>query len=128
MTTDYAPDAASALQQIEEAGRVVTLRRMVLSGSVNVVADTPATPTPQNADVKLVAFPLRGRSSDTFEQQLQIREKYRKFLMAAVGLSFVPETGMSIIGWEGTNWNISACTPLSPDGSQVIIYYGTMQK
>lgn len=121
----YSDEQLSADASIRAAGRQVVMEYDVITDG-DVVTDSPSTVTVLSVDVWIVAFPLRGMMSDSYEAQTEIRNKTRKFLMSARGTTVVPATGMRIREWEGKKWRIGACTPLVPDGTDPIVFTGVM--
>ena len=126
----YTQSAASAFALIKAKGRSLPIRR-VTNTPDPVTGDVSKTETAGN----LVAVILPAKSTgnqavsgglDNSISEALTKAKSRFVLAAAQGVAFEPDAD-DILTFEGADWRVIGCTPLSPAGTAVIFKIGAVR-
>lgn len=125
MANAYQEQIDDALESIKEAGKQFDF-------ALTTVGNNPDKPwlggTTTTTDVKMLAcvFPVSSAPSALREPMLKqgtmIETQMRYVLAAGEGRTTHPNTGDVLKSFEGNDWAIMACAPLTVNGEAAIIY------
>jgi len=119
MATKYQSQIDSALRLIQSKGMPLTLRKATGGGIDPVTQVDTTTFTSQVAVGVQLPVGNVNKESSHLTGEKPVKRKAAKFLVAAKGLSVIPEAGdeLSILN---SMWEIMSVESLSPDGTPII--------
>lgn len=121
--TFYGNLASTAQSLIASKGRALTITR----GDEAVYDPATDTMTPPDeatsGTFQVVVLPASKGTIEAFDERLVngtlIDESLRFVLAAAKGTAFAPKAG-DVMNFDGSDWTVIGCTPLSPAGTALI--------
>jgi hypothetical protein len=118
---DYIGAQKDALELINDFGTSTQIARV--SSAYDPIEGSESAEVVTKTDAEVVALP-GGSSITSFDEKYQaelVKGKARFFYIAALGLTFPPETG-DIILWNGLVYDIVGSNPLNPSETVPVMY------
>jgi hypothetical protein len=127
---DYNAAADSALRQITDAGRLLLITRKT-EGAHDPVEGTTESSEVLSWSLPCVILPatqknMAGLDNGRLEQGSLVLSKTRLVMAAAKGSPRDPEA-LDRMAFDGSDWLVLGCIPLSPAGVTILYKMGVMK-